>query len=79
MRALKEWDGQPVILLFPLPTYSPWLNPGAAIFKQTERRVLFGRNFEDPAQRRRTLDSHFAQRNARANHAHNSTSFESKH
>ena len=68
-----------MIFRFPLPTYSPWLNPVEAIFNQTKRRVLFGRNFEDPAERRRTLDTHFAQRNARAKYAHNSMSFESKY
>ena len=77
--AAARREGRPVIFLFPLPTYSPWLNPVEAIFNQTKRRVLFGRNFADPVERRRTLDTHFAQRNARAKHAHNSMSFESKH
>jgi len=67
--AAARREGRPVIFVFPLPTYSPWLNPVEAIFNQTKRRVLFGRNFEDPTERRRTLNSHFAQRNARAKDA----------
>ena len=77
--AAARREGRPVIFLFALPTYGPWLNPGAAIFNQTKRRVLFGRNFADPGERRRTLDTHFARRNARAPHAHNSMSCESKY
>ena len=74
-QAVERWVGQynatarnhdrPKLFVFCLPTYSPWLNPVEAIFNQTKRRVLFGRNFDDPAQRRRALDTHFAQRNAR--------------
>jgi len=56
-------EGGAVIFVFGLPTYSPWLNPVEAIFSQTKRRVLFGRNFEDPAERRQALDTHFEQRN----------------
>ena len=77
--AAARRERHPVIFLFALPTYSPWLNPVEAIFNQTKRRVLFGRNCADPVERRCTLDTHFAQRNARAKHAHNSMSFESKH
>ena len=58
-------EGGPKLFVVPLPTYSPWLNPIEAVFNQTKRRVLFGRNFDDPADRRRALDRHFNQRNAR--------------
>ena len=58
-------EGGPKLFLVALPTYSPWLNPIEAIFNQTKRRVLFGRNFDDPAERRQALDRHFTQRNAR--------------
>ena len=67
--AAARREARPVIFLFPLPAYRPGLNPGEAIFNQIKRRVLFGRNFEDPTERRRTLDTHFAQRNARAQNA----------
>ena len=53
-----------MIFVCALPTYSPWLNPVEAIFSQTKRRVLFARNLEDPARRRRALNTHFTQRAA---------------
>ena len=69
---------RPKLFVFYLPTYSPWLNPVEAIFNQTKRRVLFGRNLEDPARRRQTLDNHFTQRNARLL-PQGSVSFKNKH
>ena len=67
--AAARRETRPVIFLFALAAYRPGLNPGEAIFNQIKRRVLFGRNFEDPTERRRTLDTYFAQRNARAQNA----------
>ena len=55
---------RPKVFVFFLPTYSPWLNPVEAIINQTKRRVLFGRNIDEPTERRNALDRHFARRNA---------------
>ena len=63
--AIAGQQHRPNVFLFFLPTYSPWLNPVEAIINQTKRRVLFGRNIDEPAKRRNALDRHFAQRNAR--------------
>ncbi len=63
---------RPKVFVSFLPTYSPWLNPVEAVINQTKRRVLFGRNIDEPAERRRALDTHFAQRNARMAAAQNS-------
>ena len=69
----------PKLFVFYLPTYSPWLNPVEAIFNQTKRRVLFGRNLYHPAQRRRALDNHLAQRNQRLAPPKGSLPYENKH
>ena len=62
--------GRPRLFVFFLPTYSPWLNPVEAIFNQTKRRVLFGRNLGNCTERRRALDSHFTQRNTHTGTTH---------
>ena len=56
-RKVRDWLGEynrkagtkrlPRLLVYPLPTYSPWLNPTEAVFSQNKRRSLFGENQPD--------------------------------
>lgn len=78
-KALRRWyyqynqqakrDGKIRLLLVPLPSRSPWLNPIEPVFGQAKRRVLGRRMIAQPSVLKRKTESYFKQRDKRLQRA----------
>lgn len=74
-KALRRWyyrynqvakrDGRVRLLLVPLPSRSPWLNPLEPIFGQAKRRLVGRRAVPQPGRLKRKTESYFRRRDKR--------------
>jgi transposase len=77
-KALRRWyyrynqvakrDGGVRLLLVPLPSRSPWLNPLEPIFGQAKRRLVGRRAVPQPGRLKRKTESYFRRRDKRLAH-----------
>jgi len=74
-KALRRWyyrynqvakrDGRVRLLLVPLPSRSPWLNPLEPVFGQAKRHIVGRRAIPQPSRLKRKTESYFKRRDKR--------------
>lgn len=72
-RWIESWNknGMVRLVVLPLPTYSPWLNPIEPVFGDLYKKVISGSNFRWPSNMANAIHRYFQHRNKRFNKTSN--------